>query len=496
MLTILATTNHLQEVKSIINSVDRLSELVEVIDDSEESPTLKVLVVSEYEIKTPYDWFDTEPPYLIPAQKFNANSLLAMVFFKLGNHQRAFEYLEGETELFNHVLAATNLQFGYQIDENLFDFISSTSAHNFAISNYYNSGLASGQTESLKGFFKNALSKSSSDEEGAFTLKHYVNFLLDIGRKAEAKRLLEENRNLPVSHEGKLTLDLLEASIEKEELNIPYDSDRLKAILQIQLKGIEAFESFELNTQAGLLLMEAAEIANFKEDFITSKQLINKAIQYFKQEDIPEFLGEAGLKKAVLLYTWSKNGSPQYYKAAINAFQDVLKVFKRDSHPQQFADVHHNLALIYSEIPVSAEEKPMWTAFCASSFKEVLSFYSKETFPYEHAMASHNYGTALMDFPPAKIHDNLAKARDLFDTALEIRNADAYPFERALTLLNLLELGWLSHNEDSSEEIKKYEEMKSQAEEIKTLVSDPALIERAEEHLQRLKQLKTLIDAK
>ncbi|MCH2215163.1 MAG: hypothetical protein MK086_08340 [Flavobacteriales bacterium] len=496
MLTILATTSHFEEVKSTINSVDRLSELVKVIDNSEETQTLKNLIVSQNEIKSFLDWFDTEPPYLIPSQPFSKENLLAMVFLKLGNHQRAFEYLEEETELFNHFLASTNLHFGYRLDEGLFEFITSTSSHNFAISHYYNSSIEKRDLEVLKGLFKHSLSESSNDEEKAFTLKHYVNFLLDLGRKAEAKRLLEKNRVLPVSNEGKLSFDLLEASIEKEELNIPYDSDRLEAILQIQLKGIEAYESFELNTQAGLLLMEASEIANFKEDFITSKQLINKAIQYFKEEDIPEFLGEAGLKKAVLLYTWSKNGSPQYYKAAINAFQDVLKVFKRDTHPQQFADVHHNLALIYSEIPVSAEEQPMWTAFCASSFKEVLSFYAKENFPYEHAMASHNYATALMDFPPAKIHDNLTKAKGLFDAALEIRKPDTYPFERALTLLNVLELGWLSHNEDSIEEIKKYEEMKSQAEEIQTLVSDPALIEKAEEHLQRLEQLKTLIDAK
>jgi hypothetical protein len=151
------------------------------------------------------------------------------------------------------------------------------------------------------------------------------------------------------------------------------------------------------------------------------------------------------------------------------------------------------MALIYSEIPVSPEEKPMWTAFCASSFKEVLAFYTKEKYPYEHAMASHNYATALMHFPPAKIHNNLEKAAGLFNEALEIRTASKYPFERALTLLNQLELGWLTHNENSSEELKKYEEMKAKAEEVKTLVDDEDLITRADLHLKELEKVKSLI---
>ena len=168
-------------------------------------------------------------------------------------------------------------------------------------------------------------------------------------------------------------------------------------------------------------------------------------------------------------------------------------MFKRDTHPQKFADVHHNLALIYSEIPVGADEKPMWTAFCASSFKEVLAFYTKDKYPYENAMASHNYATALMHFPPAKIHDNLEKAAGLFEEALEVRTAEAYPFERALTLMNQLELGWLTHNETSEEELKKYEEMKAKANEIKSLVTDVDLVSKADEHLEQLEKVKSLI---
>ncbi|GAB5476449.1 MAG: hypothetical protein Mars2KO_45480 [Maribacter sp.] len=493
MLTILTTTENTQNVQDAISSVERLHELVTITQESDTIKDLKTLVIDSNEIIIPLDWYDIEPPYVFPATPFTRQNLLALVFYKLGNHQRAFEFLSEELPLYHHLLIATHLQFGYEVSPSMIDFCYNTSPHNSAIVNYY--GIVENPLDHklLKDEFSVALTKAQNDELKVFTTKHYLNLLLDSGELKEAKKLAEEHLAIAISKDAENAMNTHLSGILMAQLKVPYDSQELEEVYQLQLASIEHFEAKGLHVQAGMVLVDAAEITNFKKDFIASKELINRAIQYFKQEDIPEFLGEAGFKKAILLYTWSKNGSPQYYKAAINAFQDVLKVFKRDTHPRKFADVHHNLALIYSEIPVGAEEKPMWTAFCASSFKEVLSFYNKEEYPYENAMASHNYATALMHFPPAKIHDNLEKAAGLFEEALDVRTAKAYPFERALTLMNQLELGWLTHNETSEAELKKYGEMKAKAEEVKTLVTDADLIKQANHHLQELEKVKSLI---
>ena len=493
MLTILTTTDTHRKVQEAIISIERLDELVTIVENSNAVEDLKTLVVDSEEIIIPLDWYDFEPPYEFPATLFTSENLLALVFYKIGNHQKAFEFVSEKLPLYHHLLLATHLQFGYEISEDMLALCRNTSAHNHAIVQYY--GVVENPLGhySLKKLFEEAVSKAENDEIKVFTAKHYLNLLLDTGEFKTARQVAEEHRAIAISEDAKFAMNTHLAGILMAQLQIPYNSQELDEVHDLQLQSIAHYESKKLKVQAGMLLVDAAEIANFKEDFIASKELINRAILYFKEEDIPEFLGEAGFKKAVLLYTWSKNGSPQYYKAAINAFQDVLKVFKRDTHPQKFADVHHNLALIYSEIPVSAEEKPMWTAFCASSFKEVLAFYTKEKYPYEYAMASHNYATALMDFPPAKIHDNLKKASGLFQEALEVRTATTYPFERALTLLNQLELGWLTHNEDIEEEHRKYQEMKSKASEIKTLVQDANLIARANGHLKELEKVKRLI---
>jgi len=321
-----------------------------------------------------------------------------------------------------------------------------------------------------------------------------VNFLIDYNYLSEAENILRISIPNAISHLSKNSLNAQLASVLMAQLKLPYDTSVLDEIQNLQQDCIAYYESYNLKVNAGLLLVDASEIANFKEDFISSKEYISKAILYFKEEDIPEFLGEAGLRKATLLYTWSKNGSPQYYKPAINAFQDVLKIFKRDTHPQKFAEIHHNLALIYSEIPVSEEEKPIWTAFSASSFKEVLAIYNKDRFPYEFAMASHNYATALMNFPKAKLHNNLDKAFALFEDALSIRTVSKYPFERALTLLNQLELYWLMNNEDIEIEKKNFKEMVEKVSSISKLVNDKSILERANHHIEKLKELKIIIN--
>lgn len=493
MLTILITTNGNLEVQTTISSLERLDELVSITEDAEAIKDLRTLVVDSGQITSPLDWYDLEPPYVFPKIPLTRENLLALVFYKLGNHQKAFEFVSKENALYDHLLIATHLQFGYEISSSMEDFCATTSPHNTAILHYYGALEAPKSKEELENVFSEAVSKAENDEVKVFAAKHYLNFLFDTGQLQEARLLAEELNTIAISDDAKNAMNTHLAGILMAQLQVPYNQQELDLVHQLQLRSITHFEAKGQKTQAGMLLVDAAEVANFKDDFIASKELINKAIQYFKQEDIPEFLGEAGFKKAILLYTWSKNGSPQYYKAAINAFQDVLKVFKRDTHPQKFADVHHNLALIYSEIPVGADEKPMWTAFCASSFKEVLEFYTVDKFPYEHAMASHNYATALMHFPPAKIHNNLEKASALFEDALTVRTAENYPFERALTLMNQLELGWLTHNQDSSEAFRKYEAMKAKAEEIKTLVTDAGLLKQADIHLQELEKIKSLI---
>jgi len=98
-----------------------------------------------------------------------------------------------------------------------------------------------------------------------------------------------------------------------------------------------------------------------------------------------------------------------------------------------------------------------------------------------------------MGFPEAKLHDNLNKAYQMFEDALNIRTAESYPLERALTLINLLELYWIMHNKDSEEEVRNYNTMLDKAHEIKQLVKDKTIMNQADEHIEALYDLKKVL---
>ena len=114
MLTILTTTNKKDAILAAIATIERLSELVTVEqDETQLSNTHKIIVVTDTSITSHLDWDDTEPPYLFPELEFTRENLLAMIFYKLGNHQKAFEFVSQENSFYNHLLIATHLQFGY-----------------------------------------------------------------------------------------------------------------------------------------------------------------------------------------------------------------------------------------------------------------------------------------------------------------------------------------------------------------------------------------------
>ncbi len=494
MIILQTTTEYRQQTEEIIAGVDRLAELVTITTtgSSKANGQTKLLYVNKV-IKPAIDWHDTLPPYLFPPLPLNSANLLALVFYFLGNHQKAFAYTKEADELYNHLLIATNLHFNYTLSAEQLTFLGHTSGHNLAIAHHYGQVACPIGQQELASTYEAAIKNAGNLQEQLFTVKHYATFLIDSGHFEKAEKLLHSMTKKTGSEAETHALNHLLAASMMARVTLPFDKARLAAIRKLQLGCIAYYETLSLQLNAGLLLLEVAEIAGFAEDFIAAKKHIEKAIQYFTAEDTPELLGEALIRKATLLYNWSKNGSPQYYKPAINTFQNALKVFKKDTHPQHFADIHHRLALIYSEIPVAEDERPLWAAFCASSFKEALAVYTRESFPYEYAMVCHNYATALMGFPEGKLHNNLDKAFNLFEEALTVRSAARYPLERTLTLLNQLELYWLLHNEDQAAETKTLAVMQAKAEEIKQLATDKKLLKKAAEHLHRLAELEQLI---
>ena len=244
--------------------------------------------------------------------------------------------------------------------------------------------------------------------------------------------------------------------------------------------------------ETGLLLLDAAHIANLSESFSESLGYASRAIKIFEAEELKELAGNAHYRKGTLLYTWAQKGNPQFFKPAIESYQEALKVFTKEVTPDVFADIHHNLGVLYTDMPSDHKKKSIWAGVAVASFDEALAFYTKNNYPYQYGMICNNYGNAFTKFPQAVLTDNHEKALFYYQEALDVRTAE-YPYERAITLLNFLEASWDVGNDPDTFNEKRYEDMVAKAKEVKTLVEDAEMLSEADKHLNLLQELKQAV---
>ncbi len=507
MFSIFATTERINEIHEIIASEDRLSELIEVVDSMEKVPESSgnCLIVNAKGILPPIDWHNVSPPYLLANPlPFSKEVLLGLVFSKLGNGEKGWEYLEQYPVMQFETGLMTRLQFGYQIElQELVelrkaitgsDFDQYRMAHNDAIIRHY--GFLDQQVsfEEVQKHYEQALELAPNVEYQAFTTKHYATLLLDVEELAKATQLLETTIEAAISEDAKYGLKAVLTSIWMKQLTVPYDTNLLANLKDTLWEVLQYFEKNNRPVEAGLLYVDAAHIANISESFSESLGYITKAIRLFEEEEMHELAANAHLRKGTLLYTWAQNGNPQFYKPSIEAYQQALKTFTQEETPDVFADIHHNLAILYAEMPAENKKRGIWAGISAASFQEALNFYGKESHPYEYGMICNNFGNALMKFPPAIHSDNYDKALFYYNEALSVRSSN-YPYERSITLLNYLEASWNVSNAEEDFNQERFNDMVAKANEVKQLVQETSMLEEADRHLDLLQKLRETVAA-
>jgi tetratricopeptide (TPR) repeat protein len=121
---------------------------------------------------------------------------------------------------------------------------------------------------------------------------------------------------------------------------------------------------------------------------------------------------------------------------AIQSYHRALRTFKRETHPQEFAILHNNLAIAYLSIPLSDERGKMREALAVQSFEEVLKVVNLVDHPSEYAMIQNNLGNALQYVSSGHALENNLRALDAYDEALKVRTRRDTPLEYANTISN------------------------------------------------------------
>lgn len=499
MLTIFVSTDKIDSAQNIINEEFRLNEVVEIKDLSQINGYKNFLIVESNEIKVPIRWSSEVPPYLLPNYiDFTPNNLLAVVYLFLNNFEKAYHFAELNAFLLSDIDTINRLQHGILQDIDATEEPIQTPFeiyrhwHNIAVLAHYGQSNQFFNIYHINSYYQKAVDAAPNGEYFAFTGKQFATLMLDADELGKAEDIIDRCLEEAISDESKIELKNVLYGIWLKRLTAPYDESLLAKLKNTLWEVLEYHEKQQNQVQIALLLIDASQVANMSNSFSEALGYISRAINILGNEEIPELLANAQYRKGVLLYTWAQNGNPQFFKPAMEAYQQALKVFTFENAPEIFSEIQHHLGVIYSEIPDEAKKKSLWAAVSVSSFNQALNFFTRETHPYEYAMICNSYGNALTKYPPAVKTDNYAKALSYYRQSLDIRTADEFPTERVLTIMNFLEAAWFVSHQNEAEEKVLFEEMQNLANEIKNLTQDTTLIADAERHLERVSELRML----
>lgn len=498
MLTIYAATKYHEQLTTIIQSEDRLEELIRIVDYLEEKPIPNALnlVVKDDAIFPMLDWYDVMPPYLLAEQlELRPEYLLALLYSRLNNYERVYHFLAGTDPTLNHELDIYNrLQHGLTIDANdlpssLEHFDEYRLMHNHAVIRHY--GAEEANTERTQYYYLQALETAPTGEYRAYTARQFGMLLIDLGEVEDAIRVLRVGLASAESKAGKIALKYLLCQARLTLVGPTSNPADLEEIKQDLWEVLQSFESQGRKLDTAMVLLDAGTICHHDKSWSEGLAYLSRAISLFEAEENATLLAaDAHLRKGSLLFSWAQNDNPQFYRKAAEALQKAARGFTKEKAPLIYADIQQRLGLIYAEIPDETKKKGMWAAVSSTAFQEALSILSKTEHPDLYAMVCNHYGNALIKYPEAKLTDNVEKALYFHQEALELRPADTRPLERSLTLLNYLEGQWfLGMPEDSFDE-NRFTDMMGMAKEVIAISPDPKLVKEAEQHIEKLNQLK------
>ncbi|WP_375448045.1 hypothetical protein [uncultured Fibrella sp.] len=488
-------TDDIPAVTKAIQTEYRLDELVQISPLTGTTSNAEAILVCEEIIQLPLDWSETLPPVLLPRPlPFSVDNLLSFVFMRLENWEKAYAYARHDRPLADTIDLTNRLQSGVSLVapvrpvNGVGTFDTYRRWHNRAVALHYGN-LENGAADDVGEAYQSAIKRAPDAECRAYTAKQFATLLLDTGQLTEANQVLEQVIAPELSDTANHELLAVQYAVWLQQLVVPYDAGLLEKTKTALWQVLQYYEAQQRTIQVGLLLVDAAQVANFANSFSEALGYISRAVTIFDKEDVPELLANSQYRKGILLYTWAQNGNPQFYRPAMEAYQQALKVFTQQSAPAIFAEIQHHLGVIFAEIPDEVKKKSIWAAVSSSSFQQALAYFTREEFPYEYATVCNHYANALTKYPLARKSDNYARAIGYYRDALQVRTANAYPYERALTILNYLEAGWYVGEEDPQNQRALYNDMVKKAGEIRSLVADETLIRDADLHLERLGEL-------
>ena len=121
---------------------------------------------------------------------------------------------------------------------------------------------------------------------------------------------------------------------------------------------------------------------------------------------------------------------------SIQFYQEALQVFNSDKYPQEYAILHNNIAIAYLSMSAGTQQQYLFEGLAVQAFEVALRRINLIEHPREYAMLQNNLGNALQYLPSSHPFENNSRAVIAYDEALKVRNSRDTPIEYANTIAN------------------------------------------------------------
>ena len=250
MLSVYAPTELHEKLSDYICRVDRLHEVVRLVDLLAERPIANAhsLMISNGELRTVLDWHNVYPPYLLPEEiPLNEQTFLGIVFARLNNYERCHDLLaDSRRTLYLELDIINRLQQGIpvspdELPSSYNSFEEYRLMHNQAVVMHY----ASDQTydaDKNKYFYLEAMQSAPNDEFRAYTAQQFALLLLDEGALADAERLVQLVLSGDISTDARIELSRSLAQVWLRQLSPPYSAERLGELRTLLQRVLDHYE--------------------------------------------------------------------------------------------------------------------------------------------------------------------------------------------------------------------------------------------------------------
>ncbi len=180
-----------------------------------------------------------------------------------------------------------------------------------------------------------------------------------------------------------------------------------------------------------------------------------EALSLIPEGALPQVRAEIALNLGIL-YQEMANGQRGPLLEAAKCYQAALLTLTREEQPELYALAHNNLALAYLAMPLTTASDQLRMAIAVQSLREALKVYRRTSHPEQWASAQLNLANALQHLPSAHPRENLAQAVELYEELLAVRDPVQDPLGYARLLANqgnaLAHLGIFVHAAPKLEE--------------------------------------------